>query len=448
MELKDLVQALRRFWLLAAAVLMLVVGAGAAAAFVPTPKYTATATLLIQPKGSAIDFSSIDAVNFLLPSIVTQVGTRGFQRRVLSRLPRFVADTRPSVSARLEPGTAIVRISGTSTQPEAAALLANSAAREESVRPVTPSRIDVSLLAPANVPTAPSSPRRVPILAGATVLGTILSLFVALGANGMRRRMQSLEQIEQRLGIEVLAEVPSRRRLPTSATEILESERYVDVAEAFQRLRTHVELSLADDLAIAVTSTAPGEGKSTVAAGLAWTLASIGHEVVAVDCDLRRPTLHRALGVRLEGGVGELAEGAELPALLQETEQPTLSVLSAGTVLRHPAQVLHSVLPGVLEDLDERVVIIDTPPMLGVSEATFVASVTSAVLLVIDARRRDPTEIERVLTELRRGNARILGAVVNRARLRHASYAAAYYVATHHRERTPPSGRRVGRTRS
>jgi capsular exopolysaccharide synthesis family protein len=339
----------------------------------------------------------------------------------------WVAALRPKLDASFEPGTAIVRITAESTEPGAAAAAANAAAREAIARPVS-SHMKLGFLAPSEIPRSPASPQRVPILLGSVVIGAILALFAAIAAGALRRRVQSSDEIQARFGLDVLSELPARRKLPSSVSSLFDGDRYSDVDEAFQRLRTTLEFAADGDLVIAVTSSAPGEGKSTIAAGLAWTLALVGHDVVAVDADLRRPTLHRQFNVRLEHGLADLDDRsmATAQALAQSTELSNLSVISAGRPDRHPTRVLHAILPRLLTELDGKVVVIDTPPLLGVSEAVMIANLAGNAILVVDARRRNPAELEQVMRDLTRGGARLLGAVVNRARLRHRGYAAAY----------------------
>jgi len=425
-ELRDLGQALRRFWLLSLAVFAAILGLGAAAAFLPTPRYKAETTLIVQPKD--VSFATIDTVAFLLPTVVAQVRTDAFALLVQHALPPSARGDKATVDASFDAGTAIMHVGAESTSPLTAALAANAAARLAIARPVS-TQMKLSLLAPASIPRSPASPQRVPILLGSAVLGAIAAVFAAIGASIMRRRVQSSDEIQDRFGLEVLAEIPTRRSLPPLATTMFRDDRFLDLDEAFQRLRTNVEFALDGDLAVAVTSSAPGEGKSTVTAGLAWALAAMGRDVVAVDADLRRPTLHEYFDARLDGGLADLERDidASVEMLLQSTDLPQLSVLSAGRAEQHPARILHDVIPRVLAELEGRAVVIDTPPLLGVSEGASVATHAGNAILVIDARRRNPAELEHVLRELRRGGANVLGATVNRARARHAGYASMYY---------------------
>ena len=425
MELRDLRQALRRFWLLAFVVWALVLGAGIAAVYLPKKHYEATATLLVQPTN--IQFGSPgDQVAFVIAAMEEQMKTDVFKRPLFTSVPG-AGSSKSSLKTATEPGTGILHVTALSRRAYVAAALANAAAKRLIAHPVS-NKVTTSVLGPATVPTRPATPLRVPLLAGSFVLGLIAALFATLAANALRRRVQGAEDIERTFGIEVLAEIPGRRRFPQTSAQLFANPRHQDVTEAYQRLRTMVELTSEGDLSLAVTSSVPGEGKSTVTADLAWTLASVGRDVVAVDCDLRRPALHRYLGVRLEGGVAEIADGADPYSVMQSTDLETLSVISAGTVRRHPAQILHSALPQLMNSLDGRVVLMDTPPLLGVAETTLVASLVSGVLIVIDGRHRHPSELQRVLNELARGGARVVGAVINRARVRHSRYAAAYYL--------------------
>jgi Mrp family chromosome partitioning ATPase len=152
---------------------------------------------------------------------------------------------------------------------------------------------------------------------------------------------------------------------------------------------------------------------------------------VAVDCDLRKPSLYRLLELASRPGMAEVAAGADPKELAQRTQEPTLRGIPAGDVDRHPAQILHDGIPRLFDGLHDSTVLIDTPPLLGVAEGAFVATSAAAVLVVIDARHRNPDELERVLHELERGNAHVIGAVLNRARVSRPSYTSTYYRTTH-----------------
>jgi succinoglycan biosynthesis transport protein ExoP len=258
---------------------------------------------------------------------------------------------------------------------------------------------------------------------GSVLFGLLLALFSALAANALRREIQDSDELRDRFGLEVLAEIPQARRFPANTLELFNGYGDQRIVEAFQRLRTNFGIvSGRENLAITITSCGPGEGKSTVTANLAWVLASLGPDVVAIDCDLRRPALHEFLGADLERGIGNFTNGADVRTLTQQTPLSSLSVISAGTTDRHPTEVLYTTLPRLLEAFQDKLVLVDTPPMLGVAESTLIATMTRAVLLVIDGRQTARTDLEQVLQDLRRANVWVLGAVVNRGKPAGSAY--------------------------
>ena len=427
MEFRDLVRTLKRFRLLAVGVFAAVLALGLAAALVPQSKYRADATLLVEPSGQNVDFSDVEAVRFLLPALAERVDTDAFHARVRRDVPPAFRDEDVALSAEVEQGTGLVRLIAEGHDPRAQQVWANAGARTLIDQKVS-DRIDISVLDPAELPTSPSSPRKVPILLGSALLGLILAVFAALAANALRREISDSEEIRDRFGLEVLAEIPQSRRFPATAVELFNGQGDPRVVEAFQRLRTNLGIvSEREHLAITVTSCGASEGKSTVTANLAWVLASLGPDVVAIDCDLRRPALHNYLQVELESGRGNLANnGVDPHSVAQPTRLGSLSVVAAGKTDRHPTEVLYSALPRLLEAFQGKTVLVDTPPMLGVSESMLVATMTQAVLLVIDGRQTARADLEQVLDDLRRANVRVLGAVVNRGKA--ASLSAAYYL--------------------
>lgn len=426
MEFRDLVGTLKRFRLLAAGVFLLVVALGAAAAFLPVERYRASATLLVEPATEDVDFADVEAVRFLLPALAERVDTSAFHATVRRSVPAVYEEEDIALSASIEQGTGLVRLTAEGVDPRAADSWADVAAGEL-IRQRVSQRIQISVLDPADVPTSPSSPRKVPILLGSTLLGAILAVFAALAANAFRREIQDSEELRDRFGLEILAEIPQTRRFPGSARELFNGAGDPRVVEAFQRLRTNLGIvSGRENLAITVTSCGSGEGKSTVTANLAWVLATLGPNVVAIDCDLRRPALHNYLGVELEHGIGNVRNGLDPVHLAQRTPLPSLSVISAGTTDRHPTEVLYTTLPRLLEAYEGSIVLVDTPPMLGVAESTLIATMTRAVLLVVDGRQTARDDLEQVLDDLRRANVRVLGAVINRGRA--VSLSPAYYV--------------------
>ena len=195
------------------------------------------------------------------------------------------------------------------------------------------------------------------------------------------------------------------------------------LVESLQQLRTNVEFAIhesPDGLVVAITSTREGEGKSTIAANLAWMLASVGHDVLLIDADLRRPALHRILDLPQGPGLA-MAPADDIGNLLESTRLPTLHFLPSGIPDRHPAEVVSAGLPKVIGACraPNRVIVIDTPPLGSAAETPLIASIAGTVVLVIDGRRQNPDDLEDAVAEIHERGAHLLGVVMNRMRARH-----------------------------
>jgi len=436
MDLSELVHIIRRYWVVAFASFLAVSIVGAAAAFLPANRYEATATLLGQPNPNQLQFSSVQAVQFVLPGLAKQVESPSFTEDVRKGLPVALRNADTGVTSTADPGSGVVRITVESTSQNAAAPAANALAAKLIVNNPSSDLLKLTVIDKARRPTAPSSPVRLPILLGTFVLALIAALFAAIVTNALRRRFDRASEIRSRFGEAVLGEIPSLprlRRAGISSAEVFGSEAQVTVAEAFYRLRTNVELALvnSDIHALTVTSSAVGEGKTTVTAHLGWALASVGHDVVLIDSDLRRPGLHGLLGQPGSPGVSDAIVG-DGSRLIRATEQPTLGFVPAGVPDRHPAEVVDIALPRLLAQCEapNRLIIVDSPPLHGAAETSLIAAATKQVILVVDARRNEPDEIERALRQIRQSGAQVLGVVINRARRdRHQKTTEQYYFA-------------------
>ena len=428
MEIRELIKTLRRFWLLVAAVLSVAVALGYLAAYLPAERFKATSTLIVTPASKQIDYTTVQTVQYLLPSLAAQVNTTSFANQVRSAIPNTVPWNGVSLSATAEPGTSIVKVETESLDPVAAAVIANAAAKNLIANKIS-SLILIRLLDPARPPAGPFSPNKQLILFAATVIGLIGGVLSAIGANALLPRVRSASEIRRRFGLEVIAEIPQVRGFPRRSSRLFDpTSHHTGLVEAYHRLRANFEIVSSGRKAIAITSCIAGEGKSAVAANLAWAVASMGEKVIAVDTDLRRPTLHEYFGLRLGMGVADIPLGADIEQLAQPTDLPTLRVLPAGYAVEHPTSILHSSYGRILDAFeDEALLIVDVPPLLSTADAMLVATMTKAVILVADARHGDPGELDQILHELERARADVLGLVLNRVTLKRSQRTDVYY---------------------
>jgi capsular exopolysaccharide synthesis family protein len=203
------------------------------------------------------------------------------------------------------------------------------------------------------------------------------------------------------------------------------------VAEAYRTLRTNIQLSSIDNpvKSLLVTSAGADEGKSTTIANLAVTFAQAGNQVLLVDCDLRRPSLHTLFGLPNEKGVTSmlLADESDAPPIVA-TPVEGLRLLPSGPLPPNPSEVLGSrrfqtMVGGLVARAD--LVLFDCPPALAVSDAAVLARAVDAVLLIASAGKTKRDHAARARQVLDRAGARVLGVVLNNARVDDSVYS--YY---------------------
>ena len=432
MELRELIAVFRRFWPIAAVVLAFALAIGFVAALVPTKRYQSTATLLVTPSSKQIDFSSVSAVQSLLPSFADQVGTETFANQVKRRVelanPSLTWKS-VSLSGNAVPGTSLLRAQAESTDPVLAAVVANGAA-ENLVKARISDLVQMKVIDRARASSVPVSPKRNLILFAATVIGLICGVLAAVGANAVWPRVRTATEIWQRFGLEVIAEIPHVRYFPRSPKRLFDPKSgNPKLIEAYRRLHTNFGIVAGEREMVGVVSCTAGEGKSSVTANLAWVAASMGKHVVAIDTDLRRPSLHGYFGLNLEPGIADVPHDANIRELVRETELPTLHVITAGNAIEHPTSIIYAALPQITGTFRNALVLVDMPPLLGTAEATLIATAIGSVILVVDAHHGHPNELERTLHELERANVQILGVALNRARPMRSRRADNYYTA-------------------
>lgn len=233
--------------------------------------------------------------------------------------------------------------------------------------------------------------------------------------------------------------MPGRKPRDKAQIPVALTEPRSPMAESFRTLRTNINYAAVDReiKIILVTSPHMGEGKSTASANLGVVLAQTGQETLLVDCDLRKPMLHKIFALANQKGLTNLlTETLLLEELVQPTQQDKLQVLTSGPIPPNPAEMLASRrMANLLDELRscyERI-IIDTTPIEAVTDAIVLSSQVDGVLLVVDSGRT-PIQIARdARDKLARANAHILGIVLNRIKRDSNGYYHYYYY--HYSER-------------
>lgn len=290
----------------------------------------------------------------------------------------------------------------------------------------------IRVLDPAEPPGAPVRPRRGQGLAAASLLGLLGAAAGVIGREYTRRRVHSPQDLERHLGLPVLALMP-KESLP-------DGDQAGGLgplpAEAFRRLRANVMLACGDSeepgKIIVVSSAAPGEGKTFVSSNLALALAAVDQRVALIDADLRRPRLHTAFGRQRAPGLADVLLGRRsIAEVLRPVDAPGLVLVPSGIPTAKASELLsNNSFRRFLEDLrsDFDWIVIDSPPVMAVSDASVLSREATAVLFVTSAEQTSLEAAETALDELNAAGANLIGAVLNRAPLtKEAFYYSRYY---------------------
>jgi tyrosine-protein kinase Etk/Wzc len=287
---------------------------------------------------------------------------------------------------------------------------------------------NVRILDAALRPVNPVSPMRAKVLVLALLLGLVGGVGLAFVRRSLSQGIEDPDQVERAAGIPVFASVPfsevaAATRPVDGAPSLLAATDPKDLSvESLRSLRTALQFALveAGSQVVALGGPAPGVGKTFVTANLAYLLAEAGKRVVVVDADLRRGTLHKLLGLSRGPGLADVIAGMPLDEALRETCQPRLTALTGGSLPPNPAELLGSDrLARLVADLAARfdVVLLDTPPVLAVTDATLVARHAGVNLFVVRSGQHPLRELLTAVRLIGRSGIRVNGFVMNGVRL-------------------------------
>ena len=299
---------------------------------------------------------------------------------------------------------------------------------------VSPTVIDAQVIQTARPSTAPISPQRQRNFAYAFIGGLLGGLLLAWIAERFDDSVQSPEDVKEGLGLPFLGIVPLIRKLPQGSLVPAIGNAKTGLADSLRVVRTNLIYGSAEarPRVLAFTSASPGEGKSTVAAGLAILFAQNKARVLLIDGDLRRPTLHQLLAVPQSPGLAGLLS-AEGPVNLVARAGPVrgLDVIPAGAPQTLSAERLGSeAMKTLVQQARDRYdwVIIDSPPALGLSDAAVIATLADGIVVVCSGDRTPRQAVRHVADQLNTVRAPVLGVVLNRIDLhRHSYYYGRYY---------------------
>jgi succinoglycan biosynthesis transport protein ExoP len=289
---------------------------------------------------------------------------------------------------------------------------------------------NIAIIDRAQAPGRPSSPNLLINLAIALFIGLGLGALSAFILEALDESLATPEDVETKVGVPVLGVIPKLGEgiNPIVALDDIRS----GFSEAYYALRTALQFSTPQGApaSILITSSRPGEGKSTTAFAVAHNLARVGRRVLLVDGDLRRPSLHRVVGGTNTVGVSNFLSGSDgLADKVQATSHPKLAFIACGPIPPNPAELwggdrATAFVQEALTQFDH--VIIDGPPVLGFADAPILAAQVTGFLFVAESRGARRSQVRGALRRLASGHARLLGVVLTKFNARAATSYGAY----------------------
>jgi polysaccharide biosynthesis transport protein len=430
MNLNEILQILWRRKLLVLLQVVIVVAAAVLGLRLITPIYESTSTVAISPiadSDTTVIFSYFGNMDVIVPIYADAARSPTTHRRALERTNGLGAD----VSVDTYSGTPIMRIRARHADPERAsrfaqavtdALMARTTEGDVGIPGLRMRQVDRPAVA-----ADPVFPRPNLTIGVALLLGLAFGVAAALLRENLTTRIETREVLSRVAGVPCFGEIPSESSVAkiTSPEDLTKDPRLRVVAEAFRDIRTNLLFSERNLSSVVVTSPTGSHGKTSVAVGLAVTLAATGSRTVLVDADLRKGRLAEMLSLQRAPGLMEALHGVPLSETVTATEVENLDILTGGNLFGDPGELLLAEFPQLLAELESTydTVVIDTTPLGPVNDARIVARYAKAALIVASAEATTRRQLHTAVERLTMIGVRPTAVVLNKAkREREAEY--------------------------
>lgn len=431
MTLHDYLRVLRERWTIVFAAVIVAITAAAGLWWLRPAEYTAALRMYVSAQSADTAQSAYQGAQLSqqrVTSYVELVSSTRVSEEVIRRLRLPVApeELAKNITASSKLDSVIIDVAVVGQSPQDVTAVANAVGAvfpqlvEELERPSSPTGVPpvvVRVVQPAAVPTVPSSTGLPVTLALGLLAGLAIGVSAALARNVLDTSVKSPEQLRvvtEAPNLGVIAYDSAVPKRPLIMHEDPQSPR----SEAFRQLRTNLQFLDVDapHKVVVVTSSLPSEGKTTTLANLAIALASAGQRVLVVEADLRRPKLADVLGVdRTIGLTSVLAGRVRLEHAVQHWSGGMLDVLASGPLPPNPSELLASRhMAKLLTDLRGQydLVLVDTPPLLPVTDAAAVGPATDGAILVCRFRSTTREQVSRAVDALQAVSTPMLGTVL------------------------------------
>lgn len=449
LDLRDYVRVLRRNWILILATTLIGVLVGGTVSILTKPTYTAETQLFVAISNSGSVQELQQGNTFGQARVQSYVKMVDSPLVLQPAIDTLGLDTTPEalssrVKASKDLNTVLINIAVSDNSPVQAAALARAIADSliktvdvlERPKAGGTSPVSLSTTKPAVAPTVPSAPNTRLNLVASVLIGLMIGLGLALLRSTLDNRIRGEADLRRVTDTPLLgaisfdqdaAKKPLLTQAPTQGPR----------AESFRHLRTNLQFAniTGRSKSILVTSSLPGEGKSTTATNLAIAMAQSGQSVCLIDADLRRPMVSEYLGLEKNAGLTTALLGAvDVNDLLQPWGNDELFVLTSGTIPPNPSELLGSdAMKQLLLRLEVAfdAIVIDAPPLLPVTDAAVLAPCVGGVVLIAGAQVVKRQDLEKSLASLQLVDATLLGVVLNRIPAKGPdAYTYSYYSST------------------
>jgi capsular exopolysaccharide synthesis family protein len=432
MDLRDYLRAIRRRWWLVVGAVAVAVGVAVVGTLLTPPRYAASVTFFVSTRGAAVSDAYQGGLfsQERVKSYVDVLTSNRLAQAIVAKQPLGLsADAvQAGITAQAVPDTVLVKATVTDGDRARALRIAQLLAIEfpglvktlETPPGAKSPAIGVDIIAEPRLAAAPVSPQPLRNIGLAVALGLITGAGVAALRESLDTTIRAAETLAKAAGAPVLGAIPFDGKADRSPL-MIEGSAQSTRAEAMRQLRTNLQFVNVDRPleSLVVTSAVPGEGKSTTVCNLGIAFAEAGKRVILVDADLRRPKLAEYLG--MEGAVGltnVLAGQVGIGDALQPWGGSGLWVLPSGYVPPNPTELLASrnmadLLTALGSGFD--VIIIDTPPLLPVTDAAVMATVADGCLLVSRHGKTTVPQATAAAGALAAVGAQLHGCVLNMA---------------------------------
>ncbi|WP_081845151.1 polysaccharide biosynthesis tyrosine autokinase [Mycolicibacterium aromaticivorans] len=447
MNLRDVAKLLRTRWITVGVTSMVVVLGAVAYTLLTTPLYQASTRLFVSATSGGSSVSDLYQGNLFsqqrVLSYAELLNGETVAQRTIDKLGLDMsAETlRGRIKATAKPDTVLIDVQVLDESPVRARDIANTLSDEfvglvnelETPKAGDQPNARVVVEQRASIPSSPVVPNPVRNISLGLGLGLMAGVGLAVLRDLLDNTVKSPESLEQITDSSIVGHIPTDKGLRKTPAISFATDNS-GAAEAFRKLRTNLQFLSVDNppRLIVVTSSSPGEGKSTTSINIALALAEAEHNVLLVDGDLRRPSLAKYLDLVGQVGISSILSGAAtLDDVLQPTKFPRLTVLTAGEIPPNPSELLGSLSARkLLNELRARFdyVIVDSPPLLAVTDGAVLAAGADGALVVARFGETKRDQLAHAVGTLKDVDASLLGAVFTMMPTRGSgSYSYNYY---------------------